>query len=70
MTPSDFHRTNINLNTTDVAWLRDEFGEGWTAHVRDIIHDYILQQRRRGDWPSYGGPVRSPSEIAKLKGPR
>jgi hypothetical protein len=41
MTPSQFHRTNISLHSSDVEYLKSTFGHGWTTHLRDIIHQEV-----------------------------
>ena len=41
MSDSDLHRTNINLYASDVEWLRNQYGWGWTERVRDVLHEYV-----------------------------
>lgn len=41
------HRTNINLNEADVHYLETHFGTGWTARVRDKIHEWVQDLRRQ-----------------------
>ena len=38
------HRTNINLNKSDVDWLQRKFGRGWTEQVREIIAAHIRRE--------------------------
>ena len=45
MSNSDLHRTNINLFSTDVAWLRSTYGHGWTEVVREAIASYVRDQK-------------------------
>jgi len=42
---SDLHRTNINLFSADVAWLRSAYGHGWTEVVREAIASYVRDQK-------------------------
>jgi hypothetical protein len=42
---SVFHRTNINLFMSDVEWLENKWGRGWTESVRDIVHQYVLAKQ-------------------------
>lgn len=41
MTDPSLHRTNINLYTADVEWLRARYGFGWTERVREIVRAHI-----------------------------
>lgn len=41
----DLHRTNINLFSMDVAWLRSTYGHGWTEVVREAIASYVRDQK-------------------------
>lgn len=47
MTHNDLHRTNINLYTTDVAYLRKQFGHGWTERVREMIASAVRDIKLR-----------------------
>jgi len=47
MTNSDLHRTNINLYASDVEWLRNQYGWGWTERVRDMLHEGITKAKAR-----------------------
>ena len=42
---SDLHRTNINLYTSDVDYLRKHYGFGWTEVVREALHNWVLMQK-------------------------
>ena len=42
----DLHRTNINLFSADVAWLRSTYGYGWTEVVREAVASYVRDKRR------------------------
>ena len=56
MSDSDLHRTNINLYASDVEWLRNQYGWGWTERVREIIHEAVRQKRRH--WSEQTVPAR------------
>lgn len=47
MSDQDLHRTNLNLYLSDVQWMRNHYGHGWTEWVRDMIHQCI--ERKRSD---------------------
>lgn len=51
----DLHRTNINLFSKDVDWLRSTYGHGWSERVRDAIASYVRDQKA----------VRSPKGVAR-----
>ena len=42
---SDLHRTNINLYTSDAAYLRHTYGHGWTEVVREAVASYVREQK-------------------------
>ena len=42
---TDLHRTNINLFSADVAYLRHTYGYGWTEVVREAIASYVREQK-------------------------
>lgn len=42
---TNLHRTNINLFDTDVEYLAQHYGYGWTNKVRDIVHEWIAAHR-------------------------
>jgi hypothetical protein len=47
MTHPQFHRTNLNLYTEDVAYMQKAYGRGWTEQARDIIHQEIKEIKAR-----------------------
>ena len=50
-----YHRTNLNLYTTDVEYMQRVYGRGWTEHARDIIHQELkdIKQRVKAVQPTY-----------------
>ena len=42
---SDLHRTNINLYTSDVEYLRKHYGFGWTERAREALHSWVVMQK-------------------------
>ena len=42
---SDLHRTNIYLYSSDVDYLHHNIGFGWTERVRELVHEWVLNQR-------------------------
>ena len=56
-----FHRTNLNLYTTDVEFMRRVFGRGWTEHARDIIHQELKAVKARIDYIRIAGTT--PNDI-------
>jgi hypothetical protein len=59
MTSGTLHRTNINLYEADCLWLEHRYGYGWTNQIRDLVHDWVRQQRRE--------PEDTPREYARDK---
>ena len=49
METAEHHRTNINLHASDVTYLRNHYGHGWTERVRDIVHTFIQNRKRARD---------------------
>jgi hypothetical protein len=47
MTPTDFHRTNVNLYHADVEWLKKTHGFGWTERVREAIAAHVRNAKAR-----------------------
>jgi hypothetical protein len=45
MNPPYLHRTNINLNSTDVDYLQRICGHGWTHQVRLIVSEWVRIRR-------------------------
>lgn len=45
--PIGFHRTNINLLESDVEWLREHFGTGWTVAIRSVVSKYVKEHRQK-----------------------
>lgn len=43
--PESFHRTNINLYTSDVEYLQRKYDRGWTEIVREIVHQEIKNRK-------------------------
>ncbi len=37
----DLTRTNINLYTSDIEFLKLHLGYGWTTQVRELIREYV-----------------------------
>ena len=42
---ADLHRTNIHLYTSDVVFLVNHFGYGWTGHVRELVRREVARIR-------------------------
>lgn len=42
---TDLHRTNLNLYTSDVEYLRKHYGFGWTERAREALHNWVLMQK-------------------------
>ena len=47
---SDLHRTNINLYSSDVEYLRKHYGFGWTERAREIIHQAVERTKSNKLW--------------------
>lgn len=47
MPTSPFHRTNLNLYASDVAYMQHVYGRGWTEQARDIIHQELKAIKSR-----------------------
>ena len=43
----DLHRTNINLYSSDVAYLRRIYGYGWTERAREMIASAVRDIKLR-----------------------
>ena len=43
---NDLHRTNINLYSADVEWLRRTYGFGWSERVREAVASWVRDKRR------------------------
>lgn len=43
--PESFHRTNINLYTSDVEYLQRKYDRGWTEIVRELVHREIRSEK-------------------------
>ena len=43
--PEDLTRTNINLFTSDIEFLKLHLGYGWTTQVRELIREYVTALR-------------------------
>ena len=41
-----YHRTNLNLHASDVAFLRHTYGYGWTEQARELLHQRVEQIKR------------------------
>ena len=39
--PEDLTRTNINIYTADIEFLKLHIGFGWTTQVRELIREYV-----------------------------
>lgn len=39
-------RVDLNLYTSDVLWLREVIGNGWSTYIREIVHADILAKTR------------------------
>lgn len=39
-------RVDLNLYTSDVLWLRETIGNGWSTWVREAIHNHIKAHPR------------------------
>ena len=38
----DLTRTQINLYTSDIEYLRLKLGFGWTTQIRELVREYTL----------------------------
>ena len=38
----DLTRTQINLYTSDIEFLRIKLGFGWTTQIRELVREYTL----------------------------
>lgn len=39
-------RVDLNLYTSDVLWLREVIGNGWSKFVRELVHNHIKAHPR------------------------
>ncbi len=49
---ADLHRTNIHLHTSDVVFLVNHFGYGWTGHIRELVHREVGRIRDQRKVPT------------------
>lgn len=40
--PEELTRTQINLYTSDVEYLKLKLGFGWTSQIRELVREYTL----------------------------
>ena len=43
--PEELTRTNINLYSNDIEYLKLHMGYGWTTQVRELIREYVTALR-------------------------
>lgn len=47
MTRSDLRKVTLNLYDADVAEMERLFGWGWSAELRQLLHNYLEKRRER-----------------------